>query len=109
MVKFYRWTFRIVYLSSDNSEVAATTAAATEYKKLDFEADSRAAVEIHSKLSHLIDWQPTKSRQGSLCTGLGLKMVPRLRECCRQSQAELVSKSRNNIHQTWGPPYSRAL
>ena len=55
-----------MYLSSDNSE-----AAATEYKKLDFEAESRAAVEIHSKLSHLIDWQPTKSRQGSLCTGLG--------------------------------------
>ena len=58
-----RWTFRIVYLSSDNSE-AATTAAAAEYKKLDFEAESRAAVEIHSKLSHLIDWQPSKTRDG---------------------------------------------
>ena len=36
-------------------------------------------------------------------------MVPRLRECCRQGQAEVVSDSRNKIHQTWGPPFSRAL
>ena len=39
-------------------------------------------------------------------TGHGLKVVPRLRECCKQSQAEVVSKSRNKIHQTWGPPFS---
>ena len=32
-----------------------------------------------------------------------------MRECCRQSQAEVVSNSRNKIHQTWGPPFSRAL
>ena len=36
-------------------------------------------------------------------------MVPRLRECCRQSHAKVVSKSSDNIHQTWGPPFSRAL
>ena len=30
-------------------------------------------------------------------------------ECCRQVEAEVVSKSRNKIHQTWGPPFSRAL
>ena len=35
-----------------------------------------------------------------------LKAVPRLRECCRQSLAEAVSKSGNKIHQTWGPPLS---
>ena len=34
---------------------------------------------------------------------------PRLRECCKLSQAEVVSKSRNKIHQTWGPLFSRAL
>ena len=33
------------------------------------------------------------------------KAGPRLRECCRQSQAEVVSKSRNKVHQTWGPPF----
>ena len=38
-----------------------------------------------------------------------LKMIPRLRECCRQSQAEVLSKSSNKIHQTWGPSFSRAL
>ena len=27
--------------------------------------------------------------------------MPRLRECCRQSQTEVVSKSSNKIHQTW--------
>ena len=32
-----------------------------------------------------------------------------MRECCRQSQAEVVSNSSNRIHQTWGPPFSRAL
>ena len=37
------------------------------------------------------------------------KVGPRLRECCRQSQAEVVSKDRSKIHQTWGPPFSRAL
>ena len=33
----------------------------------------------------------------------------RLRECCRQSQAEVVSKSSNKIHQNWGLPFSRPL
>ena len=36
-------------------------------------------------------------------------MFPRLCECCRQSQAEVISKSRNKIHQTWGPPFTQAL
>ena len=36
-------------------------------------------------------------------------MGPRLPECCRQVEAEVVSKSRNKIPQTWGPPISGAL
>ena len=32
-----------------------------------------------------------------------------MRESCRQSKAEMVSKINNKIHQTWGPPFSRAL
>ena len=32
-----------------------------------------------------------------------------MRECARQPQAEVLSKSRSNIHQSWGPPFSRAL
>ena len=36
-------------------------------------------------------------------------MVPRLCECCRQSQAGVVSNSLNKIHQAWGPPFSQAL
>ena len=36
-------------------------------------------------------------------------MVPRLRECWRQSQAEVASKSSNKIHQTWGLPFSWPL
>ena len=32
-----------------------------------------------------------------------------MRECCRQVEAEVASKSRNKIHQTWGPPISGAL
>ena len=36
-------------------------------------------------------------------------MVPGLRECCRQSQAEEVSNSSEKIHQTWRPPFVTAL
>ena len=39
----------------------------------------------------------------------GHKMVPRLRECGIHSQAEVIGKSSNKIHQTRGPPFSRAL
>ena len=42
-------------------------------------------------------------------TGLGWNVIPRLRECCRQVEAEVVSNSKNKIHQTWGPPFRRAL
>ena len=35
--------------------------------------------------------------------------LSRLCECCKQSQAEVVNNSRNKIHQTWGPPFRRAL
>ena len=33
----------------------------------------------------------------------------RLREWCRQAQAEVVSNSRNKIHATWGPLFSPVL
>ena len=46
---------------------------------------------------------------GNIVQGSAKKVVPRLRECCGQSQADVVSKSSNNIHQTWGPPFSRSL
>ena len=38
-------------------------------------------------------------------TGLGIKVDPRLIEKYRQEQAEVVSKSSNIVHQTWGPPF----
>ena len=31
-------------------------------------------------------------------------MDPRLRECCMQEQARVLSNSSSKIHQTWGPP-----
>ena len=46
---------------------------------------------------------------GIINAGRGGKMVPRLRELCRQSRAEVVSQSSNKTHQTWGPPSNRAL
>ena len=42
-------------------------------------------------------------------TGPYSKAVPRLRECCGQAETEVVSYSRNKIHQTWERPYSEAL
>ena len=41
--------------------------------------------------------------KSNISTGLGLKGFPRLREFFRQVEAEMVSNSRNEIHQTWGP------
>ena len=32
-----------------------------------------------------------------------------MRECCKQSMVEVLSKITNKIHQTWGPPFSRLL
>ena len=42
-------------------------------------------------------------------TGLHFQAVPRLPECCRQAEAEVICNSRNKIHQTWEQPYSEAL
>ena len=32
-----------------------------------------------------------------------------MHECCRQSQAEVISNNSNKIQQTWGPPFSQSL
>ena len=37
------------------------------------------------------------------------QVVPRLREYCRQGQAEVVSKSSDKIHATWELPFIQAL
>ena len=47
-----------------------------------------------------------QTREQSICDvrsvqGSAKRLVPRLRECCRQGQAEVVSNSRNRIYQTW--------
>ena len=47
-----------------------------------------------------------KYHKGS--TGLGYKALARFCECCRQNQADVVSKIRNKIHQTLLKPFSRA-
>ena len=44
-----------------------------------------------------------------MSTGLQYMAGPMLRECCQQVETEVVSNSRNKIHQTWGPPYIGAL
>ena len=36
-------------------------------------------------------------------------MLPKLRECSRQVEAEVVSNSSSQLHQTWGPWISRSL
>ena len=37
--------------------------------------------------------------------GSSKKLVPWLRECCRQSQVVVVCNRSNKLHQTWGPPF----
>ena len=51
-------------------------------------------------------WSAVVTRDVHVCTGLNHKVVSRLRECCRQGQAEVVSKSNNKLYQTWGPPFN---
>ena len=52
-----------------------------------------------------------KAIQGGCHTGnlYNAIRIPRLRECCRQVEAEVGSNSRNKIHKTWEQPYSAAL
>ena len=40
---------------------------------------------------------------------LWAKRLARFRECCRQVQEEVVTKSKNKIHQTWPKSFSRLL
>ena len=44
-----------------------------------------------------------------LCYRVGLKVVPKLREFFRKVEAEVVSNSRNKIHQTWGQHFNPSL
>ena len=48
-----------------------------------------------------------KSRDCS--TEIGYIRCSRLRECCRQVEAEVVSNNRNKIHQTWSIDFSQSL
>ena len=57
-----------------------------------------------SAVSVLLDSAAARST-----TVLGQKVGPRLRESCREVQAEVISKSSNKIHQIWVPPFSRTL
>ena len=55
---------------------------------------------------------PTLFRSGknnNLVSASGAESPPRLRECCRQCQAEVVNKSNNKIHQTWCTIFSQSL
>ena len=42
-------------------------------------------------------------------TGVAKRVLPRLRECSRQVEAEVVSNSSNKIHQTWEALFWRPL
>ena len=46
-----------------------------------------------------------RGAQCELYTGNLYKAIPRLRECSKQVEAEVLSNSRNKIHQTWKRPY----
>ena len=63
-----------------------------------------AATEI--TIIHFNDVYNVESRDQVSCQACQ-KVGPRLRESCRQSQAEVASKSSNKIHhQDLGPPFS---
>ena len=43
------------------------------------------------------------------CTEIGLSLGTWFRECCRQVEADVVSNSRNKLHETWVRNFSRSL
>ena len=49
------------------------------------------------------------AKRCELLSSLCYKAFPRLKECCMQVEAEVVSNSGNKIHQTWERPCSEAL
>ena len=56
------------------------------------------------------DWKPESERKyPASLQGSAKRWSSWLREFCRQSQAEVASKSSNKIHQTWGPSFSQGL
>ena len=53
-------------------------------------------------LSYLSLWLWGRSKgQTARTTGVAKRVLPRLWECFRQVEAELISNSSNKIHQTW--------
>ena len=42
-------------------------------------------------------------------TEIGYSRCSRLRECCKQAGAEVISNSSNEIHQTWSTYFGRSL
>ena len=55
----------------------------------------------------LVDSRPTSSR--SIRYRTRLKGRPRLHECRRLPQAEVISDRKSKVHQTWDPPFCRSL
>ena len=71
---------------------------------------------LRSRNRSIIDSYTNKflSRQKYLykwkrCSEIGISQCSRLRECCRQVKAGVVSNSRNKHHQTWSINLSRSL
>ena len=44
-----------------------------------------------------------------VCNGVAKRVLPRLRECSGQVEAEVISNSSNKIHQTWEALFRRPL
>ena len=60
--------------------------------------------DFYRDLSHVKGYSDfglaSPTSEAVVCTGLGLKVGPRLRECYRQGNAGVESSSKNQIHQT---------
>ena len=89
--------------SSDSHERNVDQTTATHFFRFDQrpQLTSRQHVDVRPP--------PRCTAREMHCTGLGKKVVPRLRECFRQSQAGVASNSGIKIHQTWVLPFSRSL
>ena len=53
--------------------------------------------------------QPSLCVSVEPCTPILEQIIHRFRECCRKSRAEAECNSLTKIHQTWCPPFSRAI
>ena len=99
-------------ISGDHKTLVRSTSYLQSSKKVFGHGWENAAGKLRQKREATAGTKLTNPRTNHyfwLCTGNLYKAIHRLKECCRQVEAEEVSNSRNKTHQTTYQPLFPAL